>query len=129
MNWYQYWYFANSYFFNNTVGWLNKGSRGFAIFLLLSHLPVYALYALPLLLVERCWGIDVCNKISFLILIAAVPCIHLAVFYPGSKRFNRWENRYRLCCTEVKNALVMGFSVICMLGCAFCLWGWKGLSE
>ena len=50
MNWYIYWYYVNVYFFRILIGWMRRGmGRGLAFYMLLSFSPLYALYALPVM--------------------------------------------------------------------------------
>lgn len=57
MNWYIYWYYVNVYFFRILIGWMRRGmGRGLAFYMLLSFSPLYALYALPVMVAERYFG-------------------------------------------------------------------------
>ena len=117
MNWYIYWYYVNVYFFRILIGWMRRGmGRGLAFYMLLSFSPLYALYALPVMVAVRYFGMTtVYNQYIFWVLIFGVPVIHLSIFYPGSKRDAKWENEYRRTCTDGKNLLAILFSLCCIV--------------
>ncbi len=107
MNGYIYWYYANAYLFSLLIGWMARG-KGMAVYLLLSFSPLYALYALPVMVAERYFGMT---------------AVHLFLFYPGSKQYAKWENEYKRTCTDWKNLLVTLFSLCCMTAAGVLLFG------
>lgn len=122
MNWYIYWYYANVYFFNLLIGWMAKG-KGLAVYLLISFSPLYAFYAFPFMVFETYFDMTIMpDKYIYRALIIGIPAIHLSIFYPGSKRYAKWENEYRRCCTDGKNLSAILFSLCCIAGCAICSW-------
>ena len=93
-----------------------KRYGAWAFYMLLSFSPLYALYALPVMVAERYFGMTtVYNQYIFWVLIFGVPVIHLSIFYPGSKRDAKWENEYRRTCTDGKNLLAILFSLCCIV--------------
>lgn len=123
MNWYIYWYYANAYFFSLLIGWMAKG-KGVALYLLLAFSPLYALYALPVLVAEQYLGMTAAyNKYIYWGLIFGVPALHISLFYPGSKRDTKWENEYRRTCTDGKNLLAVLFSLGCVVVASVLLFG------
>lgn len=124
MNRYKYWFYANNFFFGNLIGFMAGNIFGLGMYILISYLPMYALYSLPFVVAERYFGMAATyNKYIYWTLIVCVPAIHTAVFCPGSKRYARWESQYRGCCTDGKNLLALLFSLCCVAAWALCFWG------
>lgn len=116
MNLYIYWYFANTFLFNHLFGWLVRKNKGVAIYLLISSSPQIAFYALPFLVLETYFNMmTMCNKYIYWILMFGVPVLHLSIFYPGSKRYAKWENEYRRTCKDWKNLFAILFSLCCIV--------------
>lgn len=115
MNWYIYWYYANAYFFNSLIGWMAKG-RGMSIYLIISFSPLYAFYAIPFMVSKMYFNMmTMSNGFIYWMLMFGVPILHLSIFYPGSRRYVRWETEYWRTCKDWKNILAILFSLCCII--------------
>lgn len=118
MNWYIYWYYVNVYFFRILIGWMRRGmGRGLAFYMLLSFSPLYALYALPVMVAERYFGMTtVYNQYIFWVLIFGVPSFISPSSTPVA---NGMQSGKRI------QENVYGRKEPCWLSCFHCAVSWR----
>lgn len=114
MNWYVYWFRASGYPLERIFGFLAGSGRGIPLYFAILLTPVFALYSILFILIDKLLGTHLYNKYYWVLgLVVAVS--HIALFCLNTKLSDRWEDAYRKCCTDRKNMISVAVSVVAVV--------------
>ena len=111
MNWYVYWFIASCYPLEFIFGFLTRRSRGVPLYFAILLTPVFALYSIPFIVIDRFLDMRLYNEYYWVLgLVVAVS--HILLFFRNTRQANRWQDAYRKCCTDRKNMISVVVSLV-----------------
>ena len=111
MNWYIYWFIANSYPINRIFGFLAGRGRGIPLYFAILLTPAFALYSIPFIGIDKFLGTRLYND-YYWVLGLVVAASHIALFCLNTKLSDRWQDAYRKCCTDRKNMISVAVAAV-----------------
>lgn len=111
MNWYVYWFMANSYPVKHIFSFLARRGRGIPLYFAILLTPTFALYSILFIGIDQLLGTRIYNE-YYWVLGLVVAASHISLFCLNTQLSDRWEDTYRKCCTDRKNMISVAVSVV-----------------